>query len=334
MRARARRLPAILGAPLLLAAGDAAAHELQPSLLEVRAIGAGRYAVEWKPSERAAGSLALAPTFPPRCARVGVEPAHFVLDCGPAGLAGAEIRVNGLDTTGTDAVVRFTDEGLDITAALRPDAPSMTIPTDRSSSRFVLARTHVSLGFTHILGGPDHLLFLLGLVLLVGRDAAPGRRARALEMARTVTAFTVAHSLTLALAVVGVVHVPPAPVEATIALSVLLLAVELARPTAAPSRWPPWLVALACGLLHGFGFAGALARVGLPAGQIPGALLAFNLGVEAGQLAFVVGVVACLYAARRLVPRIPAWAHRVPAYAIGSLAAFWCIDRVVDFWSR
>ena len=333
---------AIVGAPVLLAVSAAEAHELQPSLLDLRAIGAGRYEVEWKPTSRAGGAAALAPSFPSRCVRVdppglieGGGPARFVLDCGKAGLAGEEIRVNGLDTTGTDAVVHFAGEGVESTAALRPEAPSMTVPADPESSSLALARTYISLGVAHILTGPDHLLFLLGLVLLVGRSGASGRRARAVEMARTVTAFTAAHSVTLALAVCGVVRIPPAPVEATIALSVLLLAIELelARPVAAPSRRPPWIVAFACGLLHGFGFAGALARVGLPAAQIPGALLAFNLGVEAGQLAFVVAVIAGVHAARSVPARAPAWLRRVPAYAIGSLAAYWCFDRVLGFWS-
>lgn len=338
MSARSRRVAALACAPLFLAVSAADAHELQPSLLELRAIGAGRYEVDWKPSSRPLGGAALAPGFPSRCRRVdppgvteGNGPARFLLECGSAGLAGAEIRVNGLDATGTDAVVRFSGEGVELTAALRPDAPALTIPADPGSSRISLATTYASLGVTHILGGPDHLLFLLGLVLLVRRSAAPGRRV--LEMARTVTAFTAAHSLTLALAVCGVVRIPPAPVEATIALSVFLLAVELARPAPASSRRPPWLVAFACGLLHGFGFAGALARVGLPAGQIPGALLTFNLGVEAGQLAFVIAVVAAIHAARGVFRRAPAWIVRIPAYAIGSLAAFWWFDRVLAFWS-
>jgi hypothetical protein len=309
-------------------------------LLDLHALGGGRYEVVWRPSSRSAGLAELAPSFPARCHRVdsagGVDDgltARFVLDCGAAGLAGAEIRVDGLDVAATDAVVHFSGEGRELTAALRPDAPTLTIPLDPGGSRLALGRTYVALGLRHILHGPDHLLFLLGLLLLVRKRTAPDRRARAVEIARTITAFTVAHSVTLALAVGGVVRIPPAPVEATIALSVLLLAVELARPEAAPGRHRPWIVAFACGLLHGFGFAGALAQVGLPAGQIPAALLLFNVGVEAGQLAFVVAVVAGLHAAQRLPWRAPAWASRVPAYVIGSLAAFWCIERVLGFWS-
>jgi HupE/UreJ protein len=340
MKGNPRLISLIVGALATLAAGAAGAHEITPCLLELRAIGAGRYEIVWKPSSRAAGIAELAPSFPPRCQRIDspvvVEDsaaAHFILDCGPQGLAGAEIRISGLDVAGTDAVVRYAGEGREVTAALRPDAPAMTIPLDPGGSRLALGRTYVALGLTHILRGPDHLLFLLGLLLLVRRTAAPSRRARAIEIARTITAFTVAHSITLALAVCGVVRIPPAPVEATIALSVLLLAVELARPGAAPSRRSPWIVAFACGLLHGFGFAGALAQVGLPAGQIPAALLLFNVGVEAGQLAFVLAVVAALGAAQSVLRRAPVWTNRVPAYVIGSLAAYWCIERVLAFWS-
>jgi hypothetical protein len=338
MSARRRAVAAALAA--LGFASAASAHEIVPCLLDVRAIDGGRYAIVWRPPGRAAGVIELAPRFPPRCQRVepvagsddGVT-ARFTLDCGVAGLAGAEIGVDGLDVAATDAVVHYVGEGHEVTAALRPDAPSMMVPRDASGSRLALGRTYVGLGVEHILRGPDHLLFVLGLLLLVRRTAAPDRRARAVEMARTVTAFTVAHSLTLALAVSGVVRVPPAPVEATIALSVLLLAVDLARPDAQRSRRPPWLVAFACGLLHGLGFAGALSQLGLPAGQIPAALLLFNVGVEAGQLAFVLVAVAAIRAARSVLQRAPRWASRAPAYVVGSLAAFWCIERIAAFWS-
>lgn len=342
MKARSAWVLAAFGVLVLLCvpASDAGAHELQPCLLDLRELGVGRYAIVWKISARAVGVAELAPSFPSRCRRVeppgvaedGVTE-RFTLDCGAEGLAGAEIRVNGLAAADTDAVVHFVGAGREVTAALRPDAPSMTIPVDANGSRLALGRTYFALGVEHILGGPDHLLFVLGLLLLVRKIAALGRRARAVEMARTVTAFTVAHSLTLALAVGGVVRVPPAPVEATIALSILLLAVELARPGAAASRRPPWIVAFACGLLHGVGFAGALAQVGLPAGQIPAALLLFNVGVEAGQLAFVILAVAAIHAARGLLRRAPPWMGRAPAYILGSLAAFWCIERVAAFWA-
>jgi hydrogenase/urease accessory protein HupE len=179
-------------------------------------------------------------------------------------------------------------------------------------------------GVGHILAGADHLLFVLGLLLLVRGAGA---------LVRTVTAFTLAHSLTLALAVTAAVRLPPAPVEAAIALSLVLLAAELARPPGdAPptlARRRPSLLAFAFGLLHGFGFAGGLRALRVPAGDLPFALLGFNLGVEAGQLAFVAVALALVPLAKRL--RAPSLA-RVPAYVIGAMGAFFCIERVAALW--
>jgi hydrogenase/urease accessory protein HupE len=169
------------------------------------------------------------------------------------------------------------------------------------------------LGIRHILGGPDHLLFVLGLVLLVR-----GRRA----LAATVTAFTAGHSVTLSLAMLGVVHVPPAPVEALIAASIFVVAVELRRDGATGRR--PWWMAGTFGLLHGLGFAGALAQVGLPDTDIPLALAAFNVGIEIGQLLFVAAVLSIGLLLRG---RLARW-RAVPAYGIGTLAAFWVFERV------
>jgi hydrogenase/urease accessory protein HupE len=186
------------------------------------------------------------------------------------------------------------------------------------------------LGVEHILGGIDHLLFVLALLLVV----RGGRRIVA-----TVTAFTAAHSLTLAAATLGWVHVPGPPVEATIALSIVFVAAEVVRGLrgrpglAARAARAPWLVAFAFGLLHGLGFAGALAEVGLPQKAIPVALLTFNIGVETGQLLFVGAVLAGAWAAKRLVPRLPAWSRYAPAYAIGGTATFWTIQRTVAIWT-
>ena len=186
----------------------------------------------------------------------------------------------------------------------------------------MVLRTYVGLGVEHILSGTDHLLFVLCLLLLV-RDV---RRLLA-----TVTAFTLAHSVTLAAATLGFVRVPTAPVEATIALSIVFLAGELVRGEAGRSAVTstyPWLVAFSFGLLHGLGFAGALAEVGLPQGEIPLALLAFNVGVELGQLAFIAAVLSLARLARLLPLRWPGWAPGAVGYAIGSVAAFWVIDRL------
>ena len=182
------------------------------------------------------------------------------------------------------------------------------------------------LGIEHILGGFDHLLFVLGLLLIV-------RSTRLLI--KTITAFTLAHSVTLAMATLGFVHVPQAPVEAVIALSIIFLASELAKQhrgeTGLTTR-APWIVALTFGLLHGFGFAGALTEVGLPQSDIPLALLFFNVGVEVGQLMFVAGVLCVTWMIKKMKFRWPVWVEHAPAYAIGSLAAFWFIQRTVSFW--
>ena len=196
-----------------------------------------------------------------------------------------------------------------------------------SESAWQIAVTYLVLGVEHILLGIDHLLFVLALLLIVGNWRT---------LIATITAFTVAHSITLAAATLGYVHVPQQPVEAVIALSILFLASEImhmrrGKPGLA-RRWP-WLVAFIFGLLHGFCFAGALSEVGLPENAIPLALLFFNIGVEVGQLLFVGGMIL-LYRLWRMTAMQPApWAQALPVYAIGSVAAYWTIERVASFWS-
>jgi hydrogenase/urease accessory protein HupE len=182
------------------------------------------------------------------------------------------------------------------------------------------------LGFEHILTGPDHLAFVLGLMLLVA-----GRR----RLIQTITAFTLGHSVTLSLAALGLTRVAPGPVEFAIALSVLMLALEVARPVSDPPgamRRRPWLVASTFGLLHGMGFAGALTQVGLPGEEIPLALFSFNIGIEFGQIVFVLGVLLAARLARGLVDRLPPWRSRGVAYAIGSMATFWCLERASELF--
>jgi len=201
---------------------------------------------------------------------------------------------------------------------LRADAPLFTVPP--RSSRWQVMRSYAALGIEHILTGLDHLLFVLGLVLLV-------RGTRTLIA--TVTAFTVGHSVTLSLAVLGFVHVSPGPVEALIALTIFAVAVELARGVEGRRPWfsrVPWAMAFCFGLLHGLGFAGALAQVGLPEGEIPLALFSFNTGIEVGQLLFIATVIA----GRSALTLLPSWLKAgafTPAYAIGSLSAFWFFQR-------
>jgi hydrogenase/urease accessory protein HupE len=183
-------------------------------------------------------------------------------------------------------------------------------------------RTYVRLGVEHILFGIDHLLFVLCLLLLV-RDIR--------RLLGTITAFTLAHSITLAAATLGFVRVSATPVEATIALSIVFLASELVRGEAgrsAVTRSYPWLVAFSFGLLHGLGFAGALAEIGLPQGEIPLALFAFNVGVELGQLAFITAVLLLARLVRVVPLRLPAWAPDTAGYAIGAMASFWVFSRL------
>jgi hypothetical protein len=223
-----------------------------------------------------------------------------------------------------DVLVRLKlANGSTHSAILRPTTPSFEIPA-RATKRDV-AWSYWRMGLVHILEGVDHLLFLLALLFLLSGFW---------NVLKTITAFTLAHSITLGLATLGLVNVPPAPTEAVIALSIVFLATELVRKhsgeTSLTERYP-WMVACFFGLFHGLGFAGALTKIGLPAHEIPLALLMFNVGVETGQVLFIVAVVALLGVLRRIPLPIPAGAWRLVPYAIGGIAAFWTIDRVASF---
>ena len=321
-------------------------HEVRPGYLSLSEREDGRFDVLFKVPASVEARLALEARLPAACVEreprrweqvAGATIERFVADCGTA-LEGSDIEVDGLELTLTDVLLRVDwRDGTGFSTLLRPEAPSARVARDARSS--VGAAGFLRLGIEHILLGVDHLLFVLCLVLLV--DGA--RR-----LLLTITSFTVAHSVTLALATLGVVRVPSRPVEAAIALSIVVLAVELAdrarrgrapegglagatlRDSLAARR--PWIVAFAFGLLHGLGFAGALAEVGLPEGDIPLALFLFNVGVELGQVAFVALVLAIIAAGRQLVSRrplvAPRWAPLVPVYAIGCVAAAWLLERV------
>jgi hydrogenase/urease accessory protein HupE len=244
------------------------------------------------------------------------------------GLTGGTIRIAGLTATATDVLVRLERrDGTTVVTRLTPAAPSFVVAaTPRALD---VARTYLVLGVEHILGGVDHLLFVLALLIIV-----KGTR----RLIWTVTAFTVAHSLTLAGATLGFVHVPGPPVEAAIALSIVFVAAEIVhgrQGQAGLTERYPWVVAFTFGLLHGFGFASALNAVGLPETAIPVALFFFNVGVEVGQLIFIAAVLAVMALARRAARRFgvpqPAWAWRVPPYAIGTMAAFWIIERIAAY---
>ena len=314
-------------------AASAFAHESRPAYLEVREITPETYDVLWKvPARGGDQRLSIHIAFP-EDTRTLVEPVGTFADAAylersrvrrPGGLEGATVRVDGLEFTQTDALIRITDlDGVTQTTRVTPDNPTFLV--EASPSTWTVASTYLVLGFEHILLGIDHLLFVLALMLLV-----KGWK----RLLGTVTAFTVAHSLTLAAATLGFVHVPGPPVEACIALSILFVAAEIVHARAGrmgiAERWP-WIVAFLFGLLHGLGFAGALSAVGLPQQAIPIALFFFNVGVELGQIAFIVVVFVFAAVLRRLPIPQPTWGWRVAPYAIGSVAAFWFVERTVGF---
>ena len=261
---------------------------------------------------------------PPRAERLdGAEIKRWTIRV-PHGLDGWEVTVHGLSATMVDVLARIAlADGRVVSRLLRPDAPAFVFTAESAGPA---AAGYFMLGVEHILFGIDHLLFVFALVLIV-RGAG--------SLVKTITAFTIAHSITLALATLGVVNVPSAPIEATIALSIVFVAAEIVRSRRGQSgltERAPWLVAGIFGLLHGFAFAGALSEVGLPANDIPLALLLFNVGVEAGQLAFIAVVLAATAAIRRVKFALPRWAPLVPPYAIGSMAMFWVIERATAIW--
>ena len=246
---------------------------------------------------------------------------RWAVDCGTGGLVGEPIAVRGPGSLALGALVRVTlADGRLVQGVVSPAHPVFTVPPRPRALDVV--RDYVRLGVAHILAGPDHLLFVFGLVLLAGT-------ARRLLV--TVSAFTLGHSITLTLAALGIVDFPSRVIEVAIAASILALAVELARRPAAPTlvRRRPWTMAAAFGLLHGLGFAAALREAGLPAGEIPLALLSFNAGIEVGQVLFVLGVLALGRAAGRQTRRMPPWARRAPVYGMGSLAGYWFLERAI-----
>ena len=319
------------------AAPAAQAHEARPAYLQVTEGSAGRYEVLWRTPLLSGQRLPVTLTFPAET-RTIVEPVERVLsdsvverrvvDFGPDGLAGKRLDFPGLQMTISDVLVRATQrDGTHWTELIKPGQPWI----EMRARQGVLAITgaYVSHGVRHILMGYDHLLFVFALMLIV---------ASRWMLVKTITTFTVAHSITLGLTTLGAIHVPGPPVEATIALSILLLAAEIARLSrgqpSLTSRFP-WAVAFCFGLLHGLGFAGALSEIGLPQRDVPLALLSFNVGVELGQLAFVAAVLAAyLLVKRRPLPaRVIQYAQPAAYYAIGKLSAFWFFDRLSGFWA-
>jgi hydrogenase/urease accessory protein HupE len=310
------------------------AHESRPAYLELTERTPGLFDVSWRRPARGEMVLRLQPVFPGHCGersqritvlRHGASLERWQIDCGATGLLGHSILIDGLTATITDALIRVTlRSGVSYSQIVRGNAPAFALEGEPSVGQVV--RDYGLLGVEHILGGIDHLLFVFALLLLVDGTWV---------LVKTITAFTVAHSVTLGAATLGFVEVPQAPVEAVIALSILFLATELVKRLDGASDLAmraPWIVAFVFGLLHGFGFAGALAEVGLPRTDIPLALLAFNLGVEAGQLSFVAVVLLARRVAAPSAPYLASWLPRATACGIGITAAYWFAERVRGFW--
>jgi hydrogenase/urease accessory protein HupE len=333
----------------------ARAHEFRPALLrlEQRADAQGSFDLRLIPPKlSSAGPIApgeLTPIVPAHCQLRSRSDVAYTLDCGEQGLVG-ELGVAGLDRHPIDVMVEVGyADATRYTGVLGPDDPTTLIADDAVEQRGSVFSDYLLLGVEHILIGLDHLLFVLGLVLLVrARDVpsapASGRDPTIRRLLWTVTAFTLAHSITLAASTLELVQLPSAPVEAGIALSILLLARELAQGIDGHDTdtltWRfPWLVAFSFGLLHGFGFAGALSEIGLPPSQTPLALLAFNLGVEAGQLGVVALLLLSFAGLRRLAAAVQVGARaelivrKLPIWAMGALAFAWTLERVLGFWA-
>ena len=324
-RGRTRRLLAIAALVLAVAAG-ARAHPLAPALLELREVAPGQFEVEFKISALQAPGSEPTPLLPPPCRALGAPAAsmdadalvrRWRIDCGAAGVVGQRFGIAGLGVARIDGLVRVTlADGRVVQGVVRGDEPYVTIPARATPAS--IARTYARLGVAHLATGLDHLCFVAGLLLLA--------RTRRLTI-ETLAAFVVGSSLTLALAAFDL-RLPRDAIDLGIAFSVFWLAVELAReqraqPTLLQRR--PYLVGGGFGLLHGLGFASALHVIGLPSGDIPLALIAFNVGLDAALLAFVLAWLL-LGAALRSVTW-PPWAHQVPLYAMGTLGAFWSFQR-------
>ncbi len=315
--------------PGVLLVPHALAHEIRPAYLEINRIGPDRYDVLWRTPVSSGKRLPVVLRLPDGIANVTTPVERPISDSvierrlidAPGGLAGKRIEFVGLQATITDVLVRIEmEDGTHTAIIVRPSRPFVDVPEDQGM--LAIAVTYLGQGVEHILFGLDHLLFVLGLLLLVKNSWM---------LVKTITAFTVAHSVTLAAATLGFVHIPEAPLNAAIALSILFVGVEVVHSWRSESSFTlrhPWVVAFAFGLLHGFGFASGLTTLGLPGKDIPLALLSFNIGVEIGQLVFVAGILLLERAFRLLEIHWPAPMRALPAYAVGSLGAYWTIDRV------
>jgi hypothetical protein len=320
-------------AVVLLATQPAQAHRFAPSLLKVDEIAPGQYNMVWKTPAQGVSKVPLRPVWPESCEVGNASPpqlegtgkvSSWQLVCtglGEDGLVGETLGISGLGPNQATAMVmvRLLD-GRNYQEVLNTEQPEFQVPAESSAGEVMT--DYAWLGIEHIWGGIDHLLFVFGLLLLVGGGT---------RLLWTITAFTVGHSITLSLVTLGFFDYPVALVEFTIALSIFVLAVELTRKGRNDILWRnPWWLAGGFGLLHGMGFAGALAETGLPQDNVPLALLFFNIGIEIGQIAFIAVILALWYLLRK---PLSSWQDRllpVPVYILGALSAMWCIERGLE----
>ncbi len=315
---------------VVVATSGADAHELRPGFLELRETGPGTYSFLWKKPSGGEIEIYIAPVIPKACRLAtsgqqqltpGALVVRGVLTC-EDGIQGKTFQIDGLASTLTDVIVRVRHaDGRLESHLLKPMNPSVTLGA--VTTGWQRSGAYLRLGIEHILLGVDHLLFVLGLLLIVGDRWA---------LLKTITSFTVAHSITLAIATLGYASAPLPPLNAAIALSILFLGPEIVRRWRGETSFTirhPWVVAFAFGLLHGFGFASGLTTMGLPQAEIPLALLLFNLGVELGQVFFVGLIVALERSFRALEIRWPRAVEALPGYAVGSLGAYWTIQRTL-----
>ena len=317
---------------LAMFAPGAFAHEVRPAYLELHQTGAEMYEVFWKvPGQGENLRLGLYVDLPAGCAKATAPRGSMVNNAFTerwtakctGGLTGGTIHIAGLTATTTDVLVRLERlDGTTQVTRLTPSAPSFVV--EAAPRALEVGCTYITLGVEHILTGIDHLLFVLALLIIT----RGGWR-----LVKTITAFTISHSLTLSAATLGLVHVPQPPVEAVIALSIVFVAAEIVRMDRgieSITARAPWIVAFAFGLMHGLGFAGGLSEAGLPVGHIPTALLFFSVGVEAGHFLFIGVVLSCIALVRRARIPFPKWTELVPPYAIGTIAMFWVIQRTLS----
>jgi hypothetical protein len=328
-RQRMRILLFLAFAACAAIAPRALAHETRPAYLEIKETSPNHYDILWRTPVSAGMRLPIVLQLPADAKNVTAPTAQELTDSlverrsieVPGGLAGKRINFVGLQATITDVLVRVELlDGRESTSIVHPSQSWFEMSA--TQSRWAVAGEFIVQGIRHISLGADHLLFLLGLLLIV-KDRW--------MLLKTVTAFTVAHSITLAIATLGYANAPVIPLNAAIALSILFLGPEIVRVWRGETSFTirhPWVVAFAFGLLHGFGFAGALTSAGLPRTELPLALLTFNVGVEIGQLGFILLVLLLERSFRVLQVNWPRWVQALPGYTVGSLGAFWTIQRV------